>query len=452
MVRRIIIALLRLALRIFFRHLEVVGRERVPRDAPVMFVLNHPNALVDPAFLLCLAPRRVSFLAKAPIFKMPFIGWLARELEALPVYRRQDKGADMSRNQETFKAARELLKRGGTIGICPEGISHNERRLMPLKTGAARIALGAVSAGQKRMKLFIVPAGLYYTAKARFRSSVLLYFGEPMLVEPVTPDENGEPQGEAVDALTERLQTAMRQVMLDAENEEAFNAVQRAESIFSSAEETNTSKMPLEKELRRRQRFLAGYAYLRRNAPERVETLLARIRRYEEDLHNAGLDPEELSPPSSAAAVLRQLACRLVVFSLLIVPALIGLTLHYPAYLLIDLIVMGFIKDDAQDMESTVKIIGALLLFPLTWLVLAILGGYFVGWWLALAVLALVPLTGWAAVRFFEKLDQFVGSCRAVIYFVTRRWYFVRLLAERQAIREEILSLGNEAAQATQSQ
>ena len=369
-------------------------------------------------------------------------------LEALPVYRKQDEGADTSRNQETFKAARELLKKGGTIGICPEGVSHNESRLMPLKSGAARIALGAVSSGQRRMDLYIMPAGLYYTAKARFRSSALLYFGEPFKVEPVALNEKGEPPPEAVSELTGRLETALRQVMLDAENEEAFNAVRHAESVFSSAEETGERKMPLEKELLRRQRFLAGYARLRQSAPERVETLLARIRRYEADLEQAGLDPEELTPPSSAAAVARQLAARLAVFALLLPPALAGLVLHYPAYLLIDLVVIGFIKKEVEDIESTVKIVGALLFFPLTWLVLAGLSGYFAGWQAALAALAVTPFLGWAAVRFFEKLDQFFGSCRAIIYFITRRWYFTRLLAERQAIREEILALGDEAAQA----
>ncbi|HYO92138.1 MAG TPA: 1-acyl-sn-glycerol-3-phosphate acyltransferase, partial [Pyrinomonadaceae bacterium] len=68
MTRRIITAVLRLALRVFFRHIEVAGLGRVPLDRPVIFVLNHPNGLVDPVFLLCLAPRRVSFLAKAPLF------------------------------------------------------------------------------------------------------------------------------------------------------------------------------------------------------------------------------------------------------------------------------------------------------------------------------------------------------------------------------------------------
>ena len=173
MTRRIIVALLRFAMRVYFRRVEVDGIENVPRDTPVIFVLNHPNALVDPAFLLCLAPRRVSFLAKAPLFKIPVLGFLVRAMDSLPVYRHQDEGQDVSRNRETFAVASELLSRGGTIGICPEGVSHNEPGLRPIKTGAARIALGAVSTGNVQ-GLKIIPAGLYYTSKTTFRSAALL--------------------------------------------------------------------------------------------------------------------------------------------------------------------------------------------------------------------------------------------------------------------------------------
>src|SRR5712691_425517 len=100
MTRRIIVAVLKFALRVYFRRVEVFGLEHVPRKSPVIFVINHPNALVDPAFLFCLAPRRVSFLAKAPLFRIPILGYFVRAVDSLPVYRRQDQGEDVSRNQE----------------------------------------------------------------------------------------------------------------------------------------------------------------------------------------------------------------------------------------------------------------------------------------------------------------------------------------------------------------
>src|SRR5438045_9578487 len=84
-VRALLRLSLRVVLRIFFRRTEVSGVERVPRAGPVIFVLNHPNGLIDPTFLLCLAPRRVSFLAKAPLFPMPIIGPIPRPFALIPV-------------------------------------------------------------------------------------------------------------------------------------------------------------------------------------------------------------------------------------------------------------------------------------------------------------------------------------------------------------------------------
>src|SRR5687768_3170323 len=231
MIRRVIVALVKIAVRIYFQRIEVTGLERVPLDKPVIFVLNHPNALVDPVFLLCLIPRRVSFLAKAPLFHMPVIGYLVKAMDSLPVYRQQDEGSNTRKNQETFIAARKLLANGGTIGICPEGVSHDAPGLKPIKTGAARISLAAVSTGEVS-NLKIVPAGLYYTSKTHFRSSALLYFGKPIDVKSVQLEQNGTPSREAVRELSGEIQSALREVIVDAQHEEALQTIARAERIF----------------------------------------------------------------------------------------------------------------------------------------------------------------------------------------------------------------------------
>jgi len=87
-----------------------------------------------------------------------------------------------------------------------------------------------------------------------------------------------------------------------------------------------------------------------------------------------------------------------------------------------------------------------MLLFPLTWLLAAAVAYKLQDWRLAVAVAALLPLAGYLAIRFFEGLDSFLGGLRALAFFLMRRRFFVRLLAERKAIRNEILSLGKETA------
>ena len=469
LLRRVITTVLRFALRVFFRRIEVVGAERVPPRGGCLFVLNHPNGLVDPVFLLCFAPRRVSFLAKSPLFGMPVIGFFVRALDSIPVYRRQDEGADTSRNRETFSQAAALLRRGGTIAICPEGASHSEPYLLPLKTGAARIALGAASVKDEggRMKdevkakpsslhpssfilhpsLSIVPVGLYYTAKTTFRSGALLYFGEPIAVQSVEPDEQGEPPREAVRELSDRIAERLRSLTLNADRHEALAVVARAERVFSSEEEEEEPS--LERELRRRRRFVEAYAFHRRHSPERLEVLEKRIRQYEEELAQAGIeDPRQLSAATvSEYARAPTILSRVLLFALFAPLAAAGTALHYPAYTLAGTLATKLSRE-GDDVLSTFKIATAMLLFPLTWAALALSLYALAGWRVALGSLVCVPLSGYVALRTREEFDRFVAGARVALFFVRERSFFRRLLEERRHIRREILALGDEAERA----
>jgi 1-acyl-sn-glycerol-3-phosphate acyltransferase len=443
MIRRIIVALVSLALRIYFKKIEVVGLENVPTDKPVIFVLNHPNALVDPVFLLCLAPRQVSFLAKAPLFRMPVIGSLVRAMDSLPVYRRQDEGEDMSKNEETFAAARKLLARGGTIAICPEGVSHDAPGLKPIKTGAARISLGAVSTGEVS-GLQIVPAGLYYTSKTTFRSSALLYFGKPIVVEAVPLAADGSLPRDAVKDLSSRIETALRTVILDAQHEEELRTISRAERIFSSEPDAGSDES-LAEELRLQQRFVKALPTLQAQQPERLRKLEVRMVRFEEELQQSNVEPDELAAPTSTGDVFVAIAKRSFLFLLMLVPAVIGTVVHYPAYRLGGYLATKLSRD-AEDMVSTIKIMSAMLLFPLTWLISFGIAYVTLGWVSALAIALTLPFCGYVAILFFEELDRSLGGLRVLTFFLIRRRFFVRLIAERKAIRNEILSLGRESA------
>ena len=61
------------------------GGEAVPRAGPVLLVANHPNSLLDPVLVVAAARRPVRFLAKAPLFVDPKVGWLVKAAGAIPV-------------------------------------------------------------------------------------------------------------------------------------------------------------------------------------------------------------------------------------------------------------------------------------------------------------------------------------------------------------------------------
>lgn len=434
-------ALFRLVLRIFFQRVEIAGEDRLPPAGPLIFAMNHPNALVDPLFLICLAPRRVSFLAKEPLFRMPVLGWMVRALDCLPVYRTSD-GVDTSRNRDTFAGARAILVSGGAIAVFPEGTTHSEPHLKPLKTGAARIALGAASSGDG-MTLHLIPTGLYYTQKGIFRSQALVYYGEPIAVAPAAAAEDGEPPREAVQALSARLEDGLRGVTLNADDHRALSVVAIAERIFSSAEMSKAGRRPLLEEFELRQRLLEGYTHYRKSGEVRLRQLEKRLLRYEADLRQAGLRAEDvLAQGFTTSQVLRVAARAAAKFAVNLPLAAIGTVIHYPAYRLIGTVAERFARTDDTVM-GTVKIIGSLLFFPLTWLAVAVLVADRLSPAAGAVAMLAAPLTGVAAMRYMERLERFQAAVRALQCYVTRRGFFQHLVEERRAIRQEIVELAD---------
>src|SRR5450432_1317910 len=169
--RRLLEALIRwlteALVRLYYPVRLVEGGARIPRDRPVVFVLNHPNGLLDPIVLRVATGRATRFLAKSTLFGNP-LGRLAM-------------GA--SRNDESFARCRAALARGEALALFPEGVSHSDPQLRPLKTGAARITLSAereVADAGGQLGAVVVPVGLFYERKTLFRSRVLLDVGEPL--------------------------------------------------------------------------------------------------------------------------------------------------------------------------------------------------------------------------------------------------------------------------------
>ncbi|HQU91499.1 MAG TPA: lysophospholipid acyltransferase family protein [Pyrinomonadaceae bacterium] len=418
---RLILFVFGAALKLFFRRIETVNADTVPRGTGVIFVMNHPNGLVDPALVFVALPRRISFLAKSTLFKMPVISFLLKTVEALPVYRKMDAGADVSKNQETFRAAEERLRNGGSIALFPEGVSHNSPKLLPLKTGAARIALGAVSVGDEPIDLRIVPVGLYYTNKTTFRSEVLLHFGDAFRVERIAPDANGQPPKEAVKALTAQIETAIREVTINAETEAEIHTASIAERIFAAASEENEN---LGEKLDFKKQYVEN------------PNLTEKLAKFDAKLNAAGLEPEHLSLANlSQGFVVRQAIFQTWALMMLLPLTVFGTILHFPAYQLIRLTAYLFSRHDADDIASTVKVLAGIVYFPLTWLIAASILYFLSGSWiLALASIPFSFAAGYITLYSWEEATEMSGWAKAIWTFLTDKDNFLRLYVERREL------------------
>lgn len=182
-----------IALHWFYSTIEVSGVERVPDSGPVLLAASHHNALVDALIAGWIIPRRLTITAKATLMDNAFLAWFLPIVGVVPLRRVSDERAarltgsiSTTRNADAFKSLLDALAADRMVLIFPEGKSHSEPSLAPLKTGVARIALEARDT-RAIHGVQIVPLGLNFEDKANPGTAVLAEFGEPIRMDDVGP-------------------------------------------------------------------------------------------------------------------------------------------------------------------------------------------------------------------------------------------------------------------------
>jgi 1-acyl-sn-glycerol-3-phosphate acyltransferase len=412
--------LARLAARTFYR-LTVEGT--LPASGPVLIIANHPNSLVDPVLVFAAAERPVRFLAKAPLFDDFRIAWLLRAVGAVPVHRPQDDPSQLSKNADVLGAAGTALASGAAIAVFPEGKSHNEPSLAPLKTGAARIALLAASSIGGAVP--IVPVGLNMREKETFRSDGLVLVGKPLEWDDLA--SRGAGDVEAVRALTARMDDALRDVTLNIERWEDAPVVECAEAVWRA--ERGRSDEPRER-LEHQRVASELLTEIRRDPASRWLPLARAVRHHARSLARLDLTPADLVSDLTADTAVRWSLRRL---PLLLLPAfaiaIAGFVLWWIPYRLTGIVAEGIRGE--RDIRSTYKLFGGIVIYA-AWLVAlvivaAVLGGAL---W-AVAVLLLTPALGVAGLWIRERWRSAWRDARR--YFILRRHpWRIRDLRRRQ--------------------
>lgn len=181
-------ALLRFMYRVLFR-LEARGIEHIPEAGPVIIASNHISNL-DPPTVGVFVKRKVHFMAKEELFKVPILGPLIHSFGAFPV-----KRGGVSK--DAIKTAIALVKSGKVMGIFPEGTRNSSAGMA--KKGAAMIAL--------RSDAVIVPAAIVGSYKL-FKKTYI-YYGKPINLQE-TIDENAE---DMLEAVTEVMMSRIRDLI-----------------------------------------------------------------------------------------------------------------------------------------------------------------------------------------------------------------------------------------------
>jgi glycerol-3-phosphate O-acyltransferase / dihydroxyacetone phosphate acyltransferase len=461
---------------IFFRSVDVIGRDNIPRFGPVIFVGNHANQFVDGIMMLSTCEHKISYLMAEASWKRRVIGDLAWALDVVPVKRPQDyhhagtgtislKAVEPHESQtssctfignntiftkqiqkgdkirfdgtsitlqviavdsdtslrvssndlktigqvsiqsmtfdilpkidhkKVFGKVLEKLASGGAIGIFPEGGSHDRTDLLPLKVGVAIIAYSALE--KDGLNVPIVPVGLNYFQRKRFRGRAVVEYGRPIFIDPTTLkayEEGGAGKRRVCNELLARIEDSMKSVLVTTPDYETNQLVHTARRLWQQKELQASEKQDLTR------RFAEGYKQLmlhcKGEPPQEWKDLHSSVIMYQNELNELGirdyqvpgLEPEiKCVEDLSGDRVLQEIRLPYQIGHVLCLMLLAGIPaifLNLPVGLIARLyaerrrktaLANSKVKITAEDVLMTEKILICIILVPTFWVVYAIL-------------------------------------------------------------------------------
>jgi len=367
-----------------FRTVEVAGAHRMPRDRPVIIVANHFNGLVDAVLLAVIARGVPRFLAKATLWRSPLLRPLLALAGLVPVSRPEDSdgavdgvvgpgptnhAADQlrrTRNAAAFERAYQLLHRRATLAIFPEGTTHDRLELARVRTGAARIALGAGAAGISGVT--IVPIGLTFDDKLALRSRVLARIGDPIDVDAwVAQVTAGGAVGDADRAVVQQLTDTIRSRLSD--------VTPRYADVLERAILGRAADVRLRSDLDGPGRIVPlaereALAQRMADTPPGVsDAVIAAQGAYQLRLDLLRLRDEQLVPPLQRRWLLRRALSLTAYLAVLGVVVLAGIAVNAAPTMVT---AAAGRRARAPATKGTVRVLTALVVFPLTWVAVAI--------------------------------------------------------------------------------
>ncbi len=428
---RLVRAVLRAAMNVFFREIHLVGLEHVPPEGagPVLFAGNHPNSLIDPVLVVVTSGRIVHFAAKDKLFTFP-MGLVLAALGAVPIARAMDAKDDAKRdNSGALQALRQVLRDGRSTGIFPEGLSHDKAQLQRIRSGAARIALGTAAA-HPEAGLIIVPVGLTYMHRKSFRSQVLVQYGPPIDVDADWVEHWNRDERGAAGELTTDIESAMRALTVNAPDWETLRVLDGVRRLYQPKNVAMADRVELAR------RFCIGYEQHAEH-PKIIE-LVAKMRIYLDDLDDLGLDDRDLitglRPGRALASILR-----LMFFLPIAIP---GLPVLGPLYVAIDLAGRRF--SPRNDVVGTSRVVFGLLAAFGAYFLLPAIVAIAIGPVQGLVTLAVLLASGFASLVVLERSGTLLRLWTRAVAAFTLGDHVKALKARRDALELEVVGLVNE--------
>lgn len=393
---------------LFYRSVEVVGRENLPQDSEGLIVVaNHQNALGDPLLLEnCFGSHPVTIFAMGAALNAPVFGAFLRWLGLLPAYRMRTDGEEsLSKNAAVFDEAGERLLDGHYVAIFPEATNQTRRWLGEFSEGYLRMAFETAESTGFARDIRILPAAIHYSNWFSMQSDVMIRFGETVSLQPYYELYKTKPRT-ARRTVNAKVREAVQGMMLDVRDEDNYKAID-----YILRRERRNISIPLSERLQREKRLAGRCEDLAAQDPRLFSEKCGEILELKQFTRSHGFRDWLFD-----VRVQRSKIIYLWTFTLLTLPLfLFSMVPNWLVYLAPIPLVrkVGRIGEKFELFASGIRfLVSAMVTMPVLWVGTMVVEGIFLTWWLAVAHLLLQPFLLLYAWRYMQKFRRLVGATR----------------------------------------
>lgn len=378
-------------LKMSYRTIKYIGREKIPTDGAVIYAPNHTNALMDALIILAMDRKAKVFVARADIFKNKKIAKILRFLKIMPIMRIRDGYEEVKKNNETIEKAVDVLRDKVPFCILPEGTHRAKHSLLPLSKGIFRIAFQA----QELLgdtPLYIVPVGLEYGNFFRFRSTVRVQVGNPLNVKEFIGHYQDNSVAEQMNLMKDELTSRMKENILYIPDDDDYD-----NTYEICAANVNRQKRELAEQMGKKvTRGIDGHFICNRETVRKVVALKENSPERAEELFDLAQKARELRLKDkislSSVAIEYPFWSRFLKFVIFV--ALLPYTI--PASILSSptngLCRFLFTKMKDRAFRNSIRCVVNLVVWPVLLLIYAIIAFAIFPWeWALVAILILIP-------------------------------------------------------------
>jgi len=414
----------------YFRSIYIKGKSKVPKKGSVIFAANHPSAFMDPILLGVEIKRPLYFLARGDVFKNGLLNRIFNMLHMIPVYKPDQSPDEVHKNELIFEKCFDHLGKQNTIMIFPEGTSKTERRLRPIKTGLARIALGAEERNNYKLGVVIIPIGINYSNPHYFKSDVFVNFGDPISVSDFFSSYQTD-QKAGVIALTERVKSELEKSIIIIEDERLDQIIKQIEILYrSKLREEKTSREKGQQDFYLSKDIVEAVEYFARQTPERLEDFEQKITLYLKRLKRLKIRDTQIR----TSQITLNLLWQTLYFSIGFPFFLYGLITNFFPFKVAELL-SNKIKI-REDFVGSVKLGSGLVAFLLLYIGETIIFAQFFDlFWSLIFLVSLYP-AGLFTANYFKTYYQFRGTIKYLRIFMKKS----NLITDLKSIRQELVN------------